>query len=245
MHKIVKKAKVNIPRTGRNTASTKSLQSSSLSSARVTCTLATSSTISTSSSAESCETLNQTALSNGSFDKWLILSDEYTRLAAPATSKYSECKLHKWSEKRTRKQIAYCAYYNVCLCIKCDKTFYTVLDLQRVKHDIQNDCEYYVIASKAEEESPFKHVWISTFLADFKTAKLCLKNWNYLFLLTHHIYSSASILFVRLGDRLQIIRYYICRPMLHQTLTQYVWSRAKYILPLTESQILKKKHHQI
>ena len=146
------------PGTRRNTSSTKSLKSSSFSSARVTRSVATSSTISTSSAGKSCKTLNQSALSNGSFDKRLIISDEYTHLPAPATSKYSECQLHKWSEKRTRKQIAYCADCNICLCIKCYKTFHTVLDLQRVKNDIQNDCEYCVIASKAEKESPLSEM---------------------------------------------------------------------------------------
>ena len=88
---------------------------------------------------------------NGSFDERLVLSDEFTHLPALATSKYSECQLHKWAEKRTRKQIAYCADCNVCLCIKCYKTFHTVLDLHRVKNDIQNDREYCVVASKSEE----------------------------------------------------------------------------------------------
>ena len=38
------------------------------------------------------------------------------------------------------------------------RQFHTVLDLQRVRNDIQNDCEYCVIASKAGKESPLSEM---------------------------------------------------------------------------------------
>ena len=120
------------------------------SSARVTRSVA-SSTVTSGTSNKMCRTLNQGSLSNGSFDKRLVLSDEYTHLPAPAVSKYSECQLHKWADKRTRKQIAYCSDCNVCLCIHCYKAFHTVLDLRRVKNDLENDRDICIIASKAEE----------------------------------------------------------------------------------------------
>ena len=56
------------------------------------------------STIKSCRIWNQTSLANGSFDKRLILSDEFTNLSAPTMSKYSERQLHKWTEKS--KQIA-------------------------------------------------------------------------------------------------------------------------------------------
>ena len=124
--------------------------SSSASSARVTRSVA-SSTLSTTGTVKVCRVLNQNSLNNGNFDKRLILSNEYTHLPAPALSKHSECQLHKWSDKRTRKQVAYCADCQVSLCIQCYKVFHTVVDLRRVKNDIQNEREVCIIASKAEE----------------------------------------------------------------------------------------------
>ena len=124
--------------------------SSSASSARMTRSVA-SSTLSTTGTVKVCRVLNQNSLTNGNFDKRLILSNEYTHLPAPALSKHSKCQLHKWSDKRTRKQVAYCADCQVSLCIQCYKAFHTVLDLRRVKNDIQNEREVCIIASKAEE----------------------------------------------------------------------------------------------
>ena len=98
-----------------------------------------------------CKILNKNILVNGSFDKMLIISDKFTHLLALTRSKYSKCQRHEWVQKRTRKQIAYCADCNVCICSKCYKTFHTVLGLQRVKKGIQNDCEYCIMASKSEE----------------------------------------------------------------------------------------------
>ena len=117
---------------------------------RVTRSSVTSSNTTISSISKNCNMLNQNSITNGSFDKRLVLSDEYTHLPAPATSKHSECQLHKWSNKRTRKQIAYCADCNVCLCIQCYKAFHTVMDLRRVKNDIVNDKQICIIASKIE-----------------------------------------------------------------------------------------------
>ena len=110
----------------------------------------------TTSTTRICSTLNLTALSNGNFDNRLILSDDCTHLPAPASSKYSECQLHKWAEKRTRKQIAYCADCNVCLCIQCYKAFHTVLDLRRVRNDLENDkdiCGIVTTTTTRSEES--------------------------------------------------------------------------------------------
>ena len=112
----------------------------------------TSSTLSTSpSTSRTCKNLNKNSLVDGSFDKRLDLSDDYTHLPAPTMSKYSECQCHKWADKRTRKQIAYCVDCNICLCIKYYKIFHTVLDLQHVKNDFDIDNKYCVIASKSEE----------------------------------------------------------------------------------------------
>jgi len=139
--------------TKNNTVSSKLAKTlqSSVSSARVTRSIASSTLSSSTSTSITCKTLNKNSIANGSFDKRLVLSDEYTHLPAPAMSKHSECQLHKWADKRTRKQIAYCADCNVCLCIKCYKIFHTVLDLQRVKNDIENDRDYCIIASKSQE----------------------------------------------------------------------------------------------
>ena len=100
---------------------------------------------------KSCSTLNKYSLEAGSFNKRLILKDDYTHLPAPAVSKHSECQLHKWANKRTRKQIAYCADCNVCLCIKCYKVFHTVADLNRIKSDIQNDRDVCIVVQKTDE----------------------------------------------------------------------------------------------
>ena len=118
---------------------------SSSPSARVTRSSVASSNTAISSTPKSCNTLHQTSLINGSFDKMLILNDEYTHLPIPATSKHSEYQLYKWSNKRTRKQIAYCADCNVCLCIQCCEAFHTVMDLRRIQNDIQNDKEIYIL----------------------------------------------------------------------------------------------------
>ena len=120
---------------------------------RVTRSSVTSSNTTISSISKSCNTLNQNSITNGSFDKRLVLSDEYTHLSALATSKYSEYQLHKWSNKRTRKQIAYCADYNICLYIQCYKAFHTVMDLRRVKNETVNDKQICIIASKIEPSS--------------------------------------------------------------------------------------------
>ena len=144
------------PRTSSASSQSRKKQTvSTTSSGRVTRSIASSSIAS--STAKYCKTLNQSALVNGSFDKRLVLSDEFTHLPAPALSKYSECQLHKWSDKRTRKQIAYCADYNVCLCIQCYKAFHTVVDLRRVKNDIQDDQQIFVIAT-TEEPSPLSEL---------------------------------------------------------------------------------------
>jgi len=120
------------------------------SSLRLTRASAMTSTTSSSTLNKSCKTLNQSSLEGGSFDKRLILSDEFTRLPAPTVPKHSECQLHKWSNKRTRKQIAYCADCNACLCIQCYKAFHTVVDIRRVNHDIQNDKDICIIVTKTE-----------------------------------------------------------------------------------------------
>ena len=120
-------------------------------------TRSSSSTISVSVTSKSCKTFNQNSLTNGSFDKRLILSDEYTHLPVPAKSKHSECQLHKWSNKRTRKQIAFCADCTVCLCIQCYKAFHTVHDLRRVKSDIQNDKDICIIVNE-EKKSPLSEM---------------------------------------------------------------------------------------
>ena len=74
---------------------TKTEAQSSVSSARVTRSI-TSSTLSTLPSiTRSCKTLNMNSLVNGSFDKRLILSDEFTHLPAPAMSKHSECHINR------------------------------------------------------------------------------------------------------------------------------------------------------
>lgn len=96
---------------------------------------------------KSCSTLNQNSILNGNFDKRLILSDEYTHLPAPPLSRHSECQMHKWAKKRTRKQVAYCADCNVCLCMQCYKAFHTVVDLRRLKNDILNDRDICFIAT--------------------------------------------------------------------------------------------------
>ena len=144
------------PRTSSASSQSRKKQNvSTTSSGRVTRSIASSSIAS--STAKYCKTLNQSALVNGSFDKRLVLSDEFTHLPAPALSKYSECQLHKWSDKRTRKQIAYCADCNVCLCIQCYKAFHTVVDLRRVENDIQNDQQICEIAT-TEEPSPLSEL---------------------------------------------------------------------------------------
>ena len=89
----------------------------------------------------SCKNLNQSSLDNGSFDSRLFLNDEMTHLPVMPSSSHSDCQVHKWAGKRTRKQVAYCPDCNVCLCIRCYKLFHTVLDLRSVKADIQNDIE--------------------------------------------------------------------------------------------------------
>ena len=90
---------------------------------------------------KSCRSLNQAALDKGCFDSRLILNDEKTHLPVVPSSGHSDCQIHKWAGKRTRKQVAYCPDCNVCLCIRCYKIFHTVLDLRRVKADIENDKE--------------------------------------------------------------------------------------------------------
>ena len=118
---------------------------------RVTRSATIASNTTTSSIHKSCSTLNQFSLEGGSFDNRLILRDDYTHLPAPAISKHSECHLHKWADKRTRKQIAYCADCNLCLCIKCYKVFHTVVDLNRIKNDIQNDKDICIVIEKTDE----------------------------------------------------------------------------------------------
>lgn len=122
----------------------------SASSARVTRSVTSTSTVS--ATPKTCRTLNKTTLSNGNFDTRLILSDDCTHLPAPALSKYSECQLHKWADKRTRKQIAYCSDCNVCLCIQCYKAFHTVLDLRRVKNDLENDKDICMVVQTSRSE---------------------------------------------------------------------------------------------
>ena len=90
---------------------------------------------------KSCRSLNQAALDKGCFDSRLILNDEKTHLPVVPSSGHSDCQIHKWAGKRTRKQVAYCPDCNVCLYIRCYKIFHTVLDLRRVKADIENDKE--------------------------------------------------------------------------------------------------------
>ena len=109
-----------------------------------------------------CKALNQNSLENGSLDQRLFLSDEFTHLPTPAVSKHSECQLHKWADKRTRKQIAYCSDCNVCLCIQCYKAFHTVLDLRRVKNDLQNDRSICNVAVTSKmHESPLSEMTLN------------------------------------------------------------------------------------
>ena len=111
------------------------------------------------STPKNCKTLNQTSLSNGNFDTRLILSDDCTHLPAPASSKHSKCQLHRWSEKRTGKQIAYCSDCNVCLCIQCYKAFHMLLDLQCVKNDLENDKDIcMIVRTTRSEESIFSEM---------------------------------------------------------------------------------------
>ena len=64
-----------------------------------------------------------------------------THLPTPVHSKHSECQLHKWANKRTRKQVMTCSYCDITLCVQCYKSFHTVLNLNCIKADIENDQE--------------------------------------------------------------------------------------------------------
>ena len=145
------------PKINTECKSRKTHVSATASSARVTRSVASSTN--TSVTLKSCKALNQNSLENGTFDQRLILSDEFTHLPTPAVSKHSECQLHKWADKRTRKQIAYCSDCNVCLCIQCYKAFHTVLDLRRVKNDLQNDKSICNVAVTSKtHESPLSEM---------------------------------------------------------------------------------------
>ena len=56
---------------------------------------------------KACTSINQAALDKGSFDSRLILNDEKTHLPIVPSSGHSDCQIHKWAGKRTRKQVAY------------------------------------------------------------------------------------------------------------------------------------------
>ena len=49
--------------------------------------------------------------------------------------------IHKWANKRTRKQVMLCSDCNVTLCVTCYKPFHTILNLKTIKADLENDCE--------------------------------------------------------------------------------------------------------
>ena len=95
----------------------------------------------TSTPRKSCRQLNQTALDNGRFASRLLHSGDCTHLPTPVHSKYSECQLHKWANKRTRKQVMSCSDCDITLCVQCYKPFHTVLNLNCIKADIENDQE--------------------------------------------------------------------------------------------------------
>ena len=96
------------PGTIRNISSTNSLKSSSLLSISLArSSVVTSSNINILPTTKPCNALNKSVLYNGSFDKRLILHDEYKHLSAPETSMYSEWEFHKWTEKRTKNKFLF------------------------------------------------------------------------------------------------------------------------------------------
>ena len=88
---------------------------------------------------KTCRQLSQTALDSGRVASRLLPSGDCTHLPTPVHSKHSECQLHKWASKRTRKQVMTCSDCDVTLCVQCYKPFHTVLNLNCTKADIKND----------------------------------------------------------------------------------------------------------
>ena len=88
---------------------------------------------------KNCRQLSQTALDSGRFASRLLHSGDCTHLPTPVHSKHSECQLHKWASKRTRKQVMTCSDCDITLCVQYYKPFHTVLNLNCIKADIEND----------------------------------------------------------------------------------------------------------
>ena len=86
-----------------------------------------------------CRTLTQASLDSGKFGLRLIHTGDCTHLPTPVHSKHSECQLHKWANKRTRKQVMSCPDCNLTLCVTCYKPFHTIHNLNSIKADIEND----------------------------------------------------------------------------------------------------------
>ena len=88
-----------------------------------------------------CSTLTQGSIDSGKFGSRLIHTGDCTHMPTPVHSKHSECQLHKWANKRTRKQVMICPDCNLTLCVSCYKPFHTVYNLNSIKADIENDRE--------------------------------------------------------------------------------------------------------
>ena len=95
---------------------------------------------------KSCRQLNRTALDNGRFDSRLLHNGDCTHLPTPVHLKHSQCQLHKWANKRTRKQVMSCSDCDIPLCVQCYKPFHTVVNLNCIKADIENDQEINIEA---------------------------------------------------------------------------------------------------
>ena len=121
---------------GSSEKSTNQLSTSSISSlSRQT----RSTAVSTATPKKSSRQLSQATLDNGRFDSTLLHSGDCTHLPTSIRSKHSEWQLHKWASNITRKQVMTCSDCEITLYVQCYKPFHTVLNLNCIKADIQND----------------------------------------------------------------------------------------------------------